>query len=1181
MIRSRSARSRACALVGTGVLATTLSFGAAAPVGATPTGLDEIALAPASAGSGVPLPDSILSADGPVDVFVQTRGDSALEAHTKTEDQGGSETTARIAADDTAERNAEVTDQVAGDLAEIDPDATVLYTSTYSVPGIAVSAEVDTLRRLAEQPEVEKISRIVPQSIELPAVAGAEPANAASDALTRSVDAWQQTGRTGKGVTVAVIDTGVDYTHADFGGPGTTDVYAQALASTDAPKPGWFDASKYLGGWDFAGATYNGATGTPGYDPVPVPDANPIDGPGGNHGTHVAGTAVGLGVDRDSRTFRGDYSELSSESVRSSFSIGPGSAPEAGLIALKVFGDGGGSTSLTGAALEWIAQEVASGTEIDVVNLSLGTNYGAIDDPDNAKLEVLVAAGVLPVVAAGNSGDVIDVGGSPGTAMGALTVAASASGYGLADAARATIGDPAENPSQQIRVQYAQQYSWTFDVAAHVTALTDPENADGCKPFSAADRQRVAGEIAWLEWDDADVACGSAVRFDNAADAGAVGVVLTGQANSFENGIAGNTDIPGAQLTGDDTDALRPALEEGRLTIELRSDLRRTVEVFDSSRVDTAASFTSRGTHGSIDDVLKPDVSAPGVSIVSAGNGSGTGREVMSGTSMASPHTAGVAALVVQAHPDWSAERVKQQVMNTAAHDIVTAGAAPRAYGPARVGAGRVDALAAIESGISLRSVENGELLSASFGVVDAGTEPVTVTRTVTVGNDGAEAATLDLRYSPRTETPGVAYDVSPATVTVPAGGSTDVTLTLRIADPTALRRTLDPTMSAETGGAARQYLADASGVLEATGGQGTFPVRLSVYAAPRPYSATRTEGVSFDGSTGTLAVTGRGLDQGEGSERYRSLMVPLILGATDPDDTFPDTSAQHTLESADILAVGASSTAPLLHDPTKGVLTFGVQMDGEWARLSPLTWPMVQLDLNGDTRADFVVQVQPGVDGDVPVAMTVDAVTGAVVEERPVNGLFGDQGTNVYDNSVVTMSTSLAALGYTDGTTQTTIRYLAQTRSFYNPAFDGGYRSALVDQTASATIDAYAPELAFGDTGTTLFADAPGSLDVHRTGDALPQVLVLHLHGEGDARAEIVTPTVAGGPTPTPEPSEPTPSPSVPSPTDDATPGAQPSHPGLAATGLDGTALLWLGAAAAAVAATGAALVWRRRRQG
>ncbi|KTS91675.1 hypothetical protein NS183_02600, partial [Microbacterium testaceum] len=96
--------------------------------------------------------------------------------------------------------------------------------------------------------------------------------------------------------------------------------------------------------------------------------------------------------------------------------------------------------------------------------------------------------------------------------------------------------------------------------------------------------------------------------------------------------------------------------------------------------------------------------------------------------------------------------------------------------------------------------------------------------------------------------------------------------------------------------------------------------------------------------------------------------------------------------------------------------------------------------------------------------------------------------------------------------------------RSYYNPAFDGGYQSALVDQTDAATIDAYAPALAFGDSGTALFADAEGSVAVTRAGEETPRVLVLHLHGDGDARAEIVTPTVAGEPTPTPSGSGPAP---------------------------------------------------------
>jgi len=1184
MTRS-SSRARVAASVAAGLLSAALAVATAIPAHADPSPLDEVAVAPASSGAGTKLlPDAIASAVGPLDVFIQTDGEGALAASTDERRQGASSATASSVAEDVAAKNEEMTQDVAADVTAADTDAHILYTSTYSVPGVAVTADAATLAQIAERPDVVKISRIVPQSIEVPAADGATPSNGASDALTRAVDTWQQTGRTGKGVTVAVIDTGVDYTHADFGGPGTSSAHAAALASTAAPQPGSYDPAAYLGGWDFAGATYNGATGQPGYDPVPVPDANPIDGPGGNHGTHVAGTILGRGVANDLTTYRGDYRTLSSESVQKDFSISPGAAPEAGLIALKVFGDNGGSTSLTGAALEWIAQKVASGTEIDVVNLSLGTNYGAIDDPDNAKLDQLVKAGVLPVVAAGNSGDVTDVAGSPGTTESALTVAASASGHGLADAALATVGDPAQNTAQQIRVQYGQSYVWDFDVTAKVVGLSDTANLDGCRKFSVADAQRVAGTIVWLEWDDSNVACGSATRFDNARDAGAKGVILTSQSDSFENGIAGNSDIPGAQLTGGEATSLRSAMESGSLVIELRSDLRHTIDHTDPSRIDTIASFTSRGTHGSIDNVLKPDVAAPGVTITSAGNGTGTGREVMSGTSMATPHVAGIAALVKQAHSNWSPERVKQQIMNTAAHDVVTVGSSPVAYGPARVGTGRIDALAAVNGTISLMSEENGDLVSASFGVVNVGSQPVVQTRTIRVGNDSADAQTVDLRYAPRTETPGVAYEVSPARVTVPAGGSVAVTLTLRIDDPTALRHTIDPTMSTTIDSAPRQFVTDASGVLQATGPAGTFPVRLAVYAAPRPYSQTHVDGVAFQGSTGALTMSGRGLDQGTGSERYRSMMVPLILGATDPVDTFPAGSAQRTLQSADILAVGASSTAPLLSDPTKGVLTFGVQMAGEWARMSPLTWPMVQLDVNGDNRPDFIVQLQPGQDaaGDVPVAVTLDAVTGDVIEERPANGLYGDQGTNVFDNTVATLSTSLSALGYTANTTATTVRYVVQTRSFYNPAFDGGIRSALVDQTTPATIDAYRPALQFGTTGSPIFADQAGTLSVARRGDTVPKMLVLHLHGDGAARAEIVTPTVtdAGGSSPTPG----TPAPggsTSPNPggSDGAASGA-PRGGSLASTGQDGTGVFVLAAFAGALIAGGSVLVWRRRRR-
>src|SRR5207302_8380375 len=76
------------------------------------------------------------------------------------------------------------------------------------------------------------------------------------------------------------------------------------------------------------------------------------------------------------------------------------------------------------------------------------------------------------------------------------------------------------------------------------------------------------------------------------------------------------------------------------------------------------ASFSSGGPRIG-DSSLKPDVSAPGVSITSTGSGTGNAAATISGTSMSSPHVAGVAALTRQAHPTWTVEDIKAAIVNT------------------------------------------------------------------------------------------------------------------------------------------------------------------------------------------------------------------------------------------------------------------------------------------------------------------------------------------------------------------------------------------------------------------------------------------------------------------------------------------------------------------------------------
>src|SRR5436305_2765405 len=142
---------------------------------------------------------------------------------------------------------------------------------------------------------------------------------------------------------------------------------------------------------DFAGDAYDPSAGFPGdsdqnrADSFPQPDANPLDCNG--HGTHVAGTAAGLGVTTGGATYAGSYTDSSSDvpTFESQFSVGPGVAPSATLYALKIFGCGetGTSSDLITQALDWAAAPDGDPNHhLDVVNVSLGSDFSPPDDPD-------------------------------------------------------------------------------------------------------------------------------------------------------------------------------------------------------------------------------------------------------------------------------------------------------------------------------------------------------------------------------------------------------------------------------------------------------------------------------------------------------------------------------------------------------------------------------------------------------------------------------------------------------------------------------------------------------------------------------------------------------------------------------------------------------------------------------
>ena len=231
--------------------------------------------------------------------------------------------------------------------------------------GIQVSVAQKNLAQLASLPNVVGIH----------AVPSFKPANIHGVPLVGAPTAWQNTGATGAGIKVGIIDTGVDYTHADFGGAGTVAAFDYAFAhstvdpATDPQLAAEFGptAPRVKGGFDFVGDDYN--ANVPGS--VPQPDKNPLDC--FNHGTHTAGTLAGSGVTNTGATYTGPYNGSISTNP-ADWNVFPGVAPQADIYEYRVFGCAG-SSSIVALAIN---RAVADG--MSVISMSLGSPLRRNDD---------------------------------------------------------------------------------------------------------------------------------------------------------------------------------------------------------------------------------------------------------------------------------------------------------------------------------------------------------------------------------------------------------------------------------------------------------------------------------------------------------------------------------------------------------------------------------------------------------------------------------------------------------------------------------------------------------------------------------------------------------------------------------------------------------------------------------
>ncbi|MEV4318344.1 S8 family serine peptidase [Actinocrispum sp. NPDC049592] len=1032
---------------------------------------------------------------GPVTAFVEFDHRAGIDAY--------NEARSAQAAKSTVQEIDALAERLSGALRARDDSARMLYRTANAVAGMAVVGDAAAIRDLAARPEVLSVSPIVPKT----------RTNASAVQVTKTLNAWQQTGKLGDHIRIGVIDDGIDYTHADFGGPGT----AQAYDAIDRTKvdPSFFPTAKVIGGTDLSGDNYD-SSGSLG-PKTPTPDPNPLAC--GEHGTHVAGTAAGYGVNADGTAFQGDYTKLTAQSLMD-MRIGPGTAPRASLYAIKVFGCMG-STALTPQAMDWTLDPDGNGDyadRLDVVNMSLGSDFGAPDDPDSVFVRKLARNNVLPVISGGNGGDVYDIGGAPGSTPEALTVASTRDPFVLRDAADVTA--PAD-VAGSVGGQYSQAFTGydKLDLTKPVVPMSDSSNKDGCRKFADQDKAAVAGKFVWLDWDDEDATrrCGSAIRANNAKQAGAAGALLPSGTDQFAAGIAGIDSLPMFQFTATATKPLLTALSAGTLQVRLAGAKRASLKTFSPEIADTPSVFTSRGVRG---PAVKPDVAAPGDTISSALRGSGNQVLVISGTSMAAPHVTGIAALVRQAHPDWTVEEVKADIMNTADGDVHT-GPNGIELAPQRVGAGRVDAQSAVDNQVLAMSMDLPGAVGVSFGTVEAASR-TSLTRTVKVVNKGSRTAEFAVSYQDITKMPGVRFEVTRGPVRVGPRSAVPVSVTLRIDDPAALRKTIDPTVAPIQNDLARQFVADASGRLVLTPSTGSA-LRLPVYAAPKPVARISTEdNVKFDSrDEGLLPLRGKGIDQGEGTQAYRSLISVLELQSVSPQlpacrrNLTKGCTVNDSAKGGDLRYVGVASTAPYAIEhgtPDKALIAFGIATWGNWYNLGSNLIPYVDMDTNGDGTADFESLVTKLTGTDVWVVNTVDLAKpgNPTVSRTPLNGLLGDIDTNVFDTNVAVLPVPLKAIGVDVTKPSARITYSVGMAGFYTAPGDD---SGLVDSVGPVSFDPLKPGLRATGNGedALVFSARPGTaLSIRRDRKSLAAdepagILVLNHHNATGNRASVV----------------------------------------------------------------------------
>jgi len=550
--------------------------------------------------------------------------------------------------------------------------------------------------------------------------------------IISATEGWAAAGATsataGEGVKVGVIDSGIDVDHPCFDDQG----YAPRLQLGD---------KRYTSNKVIVAKVFNNKGNQTGFD------ARAVD----SHGTHVSGT-IACNFDT--------AATVEGAAIPHGIS---GVAPRALLGNYNVF-----PGNVENARSEDIlnAIEAAYVDGMDIVNMSLGGGANGIQDLLTVAVDNLDRAGMVFAISAGNEGPGHYTVGSPGSAARALTAGASTVNHAVVSPVTAGAASAAGVPGD-----FGTPSAYPFTGTLRVLAGTGVSGLDlACAPVPAA---ATPDSIALVQRG----VCDFSLKVYNVQQAGYKAALVVnrigGAPIAMGKGAAPADPTIPAWMIGMDTAGAFKLANGSAVSIAAPT---YTYPFYDA---DVMADFSSQGPTD-VDFRIKPDVVAPGVNVLSSIPTSDCGGQpcfaFFQGTSMASPHLAGVAAVIKWQHPTWPAWAIRSAIVNTADAGVLTRYTLDGLATDINLsGAGRVN----VESAAGAEALLDP--VSVSFGATPAGSG-VTKSVAVTLMNAGDTAVEWTVGIAANGSAQGVTFKTSTSLVNLAPGAKVTVSVTAAFA---------------------------------------------------------------------------------------------------------------------------------------------------------------------------------------------------------------------------------------------------------------------------------------------------------------------------------------------------------------------------------------------------------------